>query len=267
MATPFNAVVTASMPAVQAALWEVKLKAGAIHLGGSAVLLTMYLALVIGVWYPSPFLQLEEGWRVMLILIGVDLAAGPLLTTIVYRPGKPGLRFDLTVIVTVQLMLFAWGTFVTFEERPAYVVFNIDRFTILSTEDVDTEGVDNPFLAAPHAERPLMVYMRPPQTHSEKTRAVTHAFFEAGTSMTYQAERYESYYDHVDIVVAAGIDIESKVKASADNRRAMEVFLAEAGGVVADYAFLPIEGRKNDTTIAVARSTGKVAGYVDIDPW
>ncbi len=237
------------------------------HLCGSAALLAIYLTLLVGYWYPPPYLQLEEGWRVTLILVGVDLAVGPLLTLIVFKPGKPGLKFDLTVIVALQLAFFAWGMRVAYNERPAYVVFNVDRFTILSDSDVVRGKGASPVLQPDAESGPLMVYAPPPRTRAEQTELVLGVIIGGEQSFTYRAERYEPYRDHVDSVLAAGIDMTAQFAARPEIKVKVEKFLAARQGNLEDYAFLPIEGRKHDMMVALDRATGEVAGYIDVDPF
>ena len=52
------------------------------------------------------------------IIMGVDLVLGPLLTLIVYVPGKKGLKFDLTMIGITQIGCLMAGLWVVHNERP-----------------------------------------------------------------------------------------------------------------------------------------------------
>ena len=65
--------------------------------------------LVVEIWYPDFFFLTDGGWQGLRLLLGVDLVLGPLLTLIVYRNGKPGLRMDLTMIGIVQASCLAAG--------------------------------------------------------------------------------------------------------------------------------------------------------------
>ena len=80
-----------------------KLRAFAVHLCGSVAIISLYLLLVFLVWYPYPYFAIEKVWDVIRVVIGVDIFIGPLLTLVVYRAGKPSLKFDLTAIIAVQL--------------------------------------------------------------------------------------------------------------------------------------------------------------------
>jgi hypothetical protein len=79
-----------------------KLRAFAIHFGISFLIFIGLAYFVVAIWYPGFFFESDGGWEGMRIIVGVDLVLGPLLTLIVYKHGKPGLRFDLTLIGLVQ---------------------------------------------------------------------------------------------------------------------------------------------------------------------
>jgi hypothetical protein len=54
--------------------------------------------LILYQWYPGFFYAIDGGWEGMRIIVGVDLILGPILTLVVFKAGKPGLRFDLTMV-------------------------------------------------------------------------------------------------------------------------------------------------------------------------
>ena len=78
-------------------------KASGIHLLLSAAIAVVVLTLMLMVWYPWPLFEAAGGSRLVFILVGVDVTLGPLITLVIFKSGKPGLKFDLTVIALVQL--------------------------------------------------------------------------------------------------------------------------------------------------------------------
>jgi len=62
--------------------------ASLVHLMISLVLVASILALVIFVWYPSPYFGVMGVKTVMLILALVDVTIGPLITLIIFNPKK-----------------------------------------------------------------------------------------------------------------------------------------------------------------------------------
>ncbi len=72
-------------------------KAAGIHLSISILIGLVVGALLFGVWYPPPFFHAAGADMLVLLLVGVDVVLGPLLTLIVFKSGKRGLKFDLAL--------------------------------------------------------------------------------------------------------------------------------------------------------------------------
>ena len=112
-------------------------RAASIHLLLSAFVGTCVLALMLLVWYPGQYFRIAGGSVLVLILVGVDVGLGPLITLIVFDPAKRWLKLDLAFIATVQLVALAYGSFVMFEARPVYAVFVVDQFDVVTAIDLD----------------------------------------------------------------------------------------------------------------------------------
>ena len=57
-----------------------RVRAFLIHLSASALLAVMALAVVFGLWYPAPLHAAVGVSAIVLLLVGVDVVIGPLLT-------------------------------------------------------------------------------------------------------------------------------------------------------------------------------------------
>ena len=97
--------------------------AGFYHLLISLFIFALLAGISLTLWYPGFFYSIDGGWEGMRIIIGVDLVLGPLLTTIVFKSGKPGLKFDLTAIGTMQATCLLAGVLIVYSERPLFFVF------------------------------------------------------------------------------------------------------------------------------------------------
>jgi len=89
------------------------------------------------VWYRWPLFRIAGGSGLTLILAGVDMTLGPLITLVVFKSGKKGLKFDLAVIALLQATALAYGVHVVYAARPVYLVFAFDRFNVMTAEDID----------------------------------------------------------------------------------------------------------------------------------
>ena len=114
-----------------------KLKASAIHLLISAIIIGFFLLIVYFLWYPYPLYITEGLSQITIILLGVNLVLGPVMTFILYKKGKKYLLFDLSIVIAIQLSAFAYGAMTIAEGRPVYIVFATDIFKTVPHAMID----------------------------------------------------------------------------------------------------------------------------------
>jgi hypothetical protein len=135
--------------------------AAGIHLLISAAIISVLLAVVFFVWYPSPYFSLAGAHAPLLVLIGVDLVLGPLLTLLVYKVDKPSLRFDLAVIACIQLLALAYGGYSLASQRPVFLAFDRGTLEVISWADVKERPVPDDIAAQIPLAGPLPVWVYP----------------------------------------------------------------------------------------------------------
>lgn len=108
----------------------------AFHLGNSMVLALIAITLVYLVWYPDPIAAAVGVGDVFLMMLGIDVVLGPVMTFIVYKQGKKTLVLDLTVIVLIQLAAFGYGLHAITAARPAWLVYSGSRFDLVQANDL-----------------------------------------------------------------------------------------------------------------------------------
>jgi hypothetical protein len=116
-------------------------QAAGLHLLICVAIASTAIAVILGLWFPGPLFEAAGGLGLLYILVGVDVSLGPLLTLIVFKSGKPGMKFDLAVIATVQLTALIYGCSVVFLARPVFMVFVKDRFELVSVVELDPAEV------------------------------------------------------------------------------------------------------------------------------
>lgn len=114
-----------------------RFKAAGIHLGISAVIALGSLMTMLTLWYPPPYFKAMGGNELILLIVGVDVAIGPLITLIVFDARKKSLPFDLAVIATLQLAAFAYGMYAMQSGRPVFTVFTGERLVVVSAAEID----------------------------------------------------------------------------------------------------------------------------------
>jgi hypothetical protein len=115
-----------------------RLKALGLHLLASTVaLMLIFGALYLG-WYRWPGWYLADVSRVVLVMAGVDIVVGPLLTFIVAGANKPrrALARDIAVIVAIQLVALIYGTMSIWNGRPLYYAFSENVLQVVQAYDI-----------------------------------------------------------------------------------------------------------------------------------
>ena len=108
-----------------------RVRAALIHLTLSAAVAAAVFLPIYFFWYPDVLFESAGGRDLFFLIVGVDVSLGPLITLIIFKPGKKGLVFDLIVIGLMQTAALTYGVYVLFESRPVYLAFVKDRFEIV----------------------------------------------------------------------------------------------------------------------------------------
>ncbi|MGA2189330.1 MAG: hypothetical protein ABSH33_12425 [Steroidobacteraceae bacterium] len=118
-----------------------RLKAFGLHLLASCVVLTIVLGTLYLGWYRWPGWYLADAAKVTIVLAGVDLVVGPLLTGIVASPGKPRrvLARDIAVIAAVQVSALIYGSVSLWNGRPLYYAFSEDVLQLVQAYDIEPQ--------------------------------------------------------------------------------------------------------------------------------
>lgn len=104
-----------------------RVRAVTLHIAVSLAVVSCVSLIVMLKWYPGALMESDGDWRGVLILALVDVVLGPFLTAIVYKPRKPGLMFDMSVIVAVQVFALVYGLSTLHSQRPALLVYADDQ--------------------------------------------------------------------------------------------------------------------------------------------
>lgn len=242
--------------------WRAKLGAFGAHLLLSIVVFLAIIALTVWLWYPPPFFWIDGGLQVTLLAAAVDIVAGPLLTLVVYRPKKPTLVMNLTVIAAVQAAALAWGVQVLYAQRPvlaAFVGHQQNRFFPVTEEQASGGKRSLDELRALSAARPPLVFIDLPDNDAEAVRLLT----SSGESVLRQTDRFRSIDgERLQRIVQASRTPRNYEVLAPDMAAAMKRFAAEHGGDADAFAFVPVVGRFGNAMLALSRRDGSVIDVV-----
>ena len=244
-----------------------KLRAFLIHLGISLTVVGAVVAFVFFVWYPDFYFQVKGAGSVLRVLIGVDLVIGPALTLLVYKPNKPGLRFDLATIAVLQLVALVYGTVTLFSERPYFTVFAVDRFVVLARKDVDLSGINNDQLTDKPFAGPITVVATLPGDIDEYQRFLNSVIFENQPDLERRPEYWSPYAEQTEQVLARAGSIESLRANRSVAGKQLERLLQKIDKRDNQLGFLPLFSNKGDFVMIIDRDNGMPIDAIEVDTW
>lgn len=112
-------------------------KASGTHLLLSLLVIGGIALAAVLAWYPWGLHRISGVDRILLIMLGIDITAGPLLTLVVYKRGKRSLKFDLATIVVLQLAFLGYGLYTLWQARPVFLVGIDGQFTLVTANEID----------------------------------------------------------------------------------------------------------------------------------
>ena len=216
--------------------------------------------LILYQWYPDFFFSIDGGWEGMRIIIGVDLVLGPLLTLIVFKSGKPGLKFDLVAIGTLQAVCLAIGTYIVYIERPLFFIFDQGHFYSSSKDTFTNFGAQVPDHRR-WEKIPARVFVRMPDDPIEEAD-LRGELYRQGIPTWTHSPLYESLEANMDLVMENG-SAESELRAY-DTENQLDNWLQEVGGTFAEYAFFPIHSRYRSTYMAIRRTDRAIMKLLEV---
>jgi len=243
-------------------------KAAGIHICISMLIGLVSATLTFFVWYPHPYSQAAGADKLVLILLGVDVVLGPLLTLIVFRAGKWGMRFDLTVIAVAQACAFLYGTSVVVRARPAFVVANVDRFNLVAANDIDdadyAKAKRPEFRSAPWTG-PRLIGALPPTDINERNKIVLAG--PGGKDIDTMPQYYVDYADVARNILQRAKTIDELTKQQPDAKPLIEAWLHTHGRDAADIKWVPLSARRATLTMLLDGQTGATLDVLPIVPW
>jgi len=205
-------------------------QAAGTHLLICLAIAVMAVAVILGLWFPGPLVQAAGGVGLLYLLVGVDVVLGPLLTLVVFKSGKPGMKFDLAVIGTVQLAALVYGCTVVFLARPAFIVFVKDRFELVSVVELNPADVAKakyPEFRMLSWTGPKLAAADPPTDPATRQKFIELAM--SGIDVQSFPEYYVPYGERRQQVLGAALSIDRLRKDEPVNARAVDAWLASSG--------------------------------------
>lgn len=241
-----------------------RLKAFSIHFAISFVIFLILLYFILVQWYPQPLFSTDGGWRVIRIIVGVDLILGPFLTLIVFKPGKPGLKFDLAMIGLVQALALSWGVWTSYNERPAAVIYTLDFFTPVPYYQLKEHGMTAKKLKQFGDSWPITIYSDIPKDNLSEILAKS--MREAKPLYLYN-EYYKKFSkDQAPILKASSMNnLEKYVEDKPELKKLYQRSLLNSSANT-NISYLAMHSREKWVTVIFDLDGMKIIDTIDIEP-
>ena len=240
-----------------------RFKAFAIHFSISFAIFLILLYFILVQWYPQPLFSTDGGWRVIRIIVGVDLILGPLLTLIVFKSGKPGLKFDLTMIALVQAIALSWGVWTTYNERPAAIIYTLDFFTPVPAYQLAEQGITAKKLKQFGDSWPIIIYSDIPK--DKLSEVLAKSMYEKKPLYLFD-EYYKKFsLDQADALKENSMNLEKYVEDKPELKKIYQHALL-TGTAKTNISYLALHSREKWVTVVFDLDTMKIIDTIDIEP-
>ncbi len=113
------------------------------HLFISFLIALLVVGLVFFIWYPAPLAKAVGVTHIFLMMLTIDVIVGPLLGLLVYKEDKKSLKFDLTIIIAIQISALLYGIYSIEQGRPVWIVYSVDRFELVRKNEIILENINH----------------------------------------------------------------------------------------------------------------------------
>ena len=244
-------------------------KASAIHLVLSILVLSAIAAVLVWRWYPPGLFHMAHADKLLLIIAGVDVVMGPLLTLIVYKQGKKTLKFDLTVIALLQMAAMGYGLHTVWQSRPVYLVAMPDRFNLVFENDLDPADLAE----APAQFRSLpWITVEPIAALLPKSRKARQDLLfqtlDTGKDLHLLPKYYAPFRAGAAELLRHSLPIDTFMAHLKDEEKTtLLAAVTKTGRAPGALRVVPIGSNRGDASMLINSRTGEPLRPVAIDPW
>ena len=244
-------------------------RATIIHLALSTALAFLVICLMALVWYPPPLFEVLGGYGLLLLIAGVDIVLGPLLTCIVFKQNQKLFLLDISIIAACQIAALGYGLYTIAEVRPVYIVFVKDRFELVRAFEPTEKNyaAARPEHRSPPWTGPKLVGINFPESNAE-TMEIMESAMQGGPDFHLLPKYYAAFEDSKAAVMAKARPLETlkKFNAKEDHKRIDQI--PQSLGIAPDeIGFLPFRAVREDLSVLVNSKTGDVLKVVKLLPW
>ena len=249
-------------------VWRPRIQAALIHLGASMAVAVVVATMVFAFWYPGAYRSFSGGTELFLLVVGVDLGLGPLITLVIFDRRKPikELQRDIAVVVVLQLAALVYGLNMVSISRPVVIALEEDRFRVVPASGVYLEElpVASSEFRSLSLTGPRLVRSALPTDPDERTKALSLGF------RGYDIGARPALWSPWDAAARAEALAHAKPIAQLalrhPNRKAeLDAAIAETGLTAQALVYIPMITFREDWVALLDAAKGDVVGFAPVD--
>lgn len=232
------------------------------HFAASVIVATCIAYIVFMFWYSSPLNTAVGVTHIFLMMLSIDMVLGPFFTWLVYKEGKKSLKFDLTIIISIQVLALGFGLYKIADGRPVWIVFNVDRFELVKNNEViiqHIEKIPEPFRQNSYLKPKFAATQFASDAKTRTADLMTELV--DGVSIAQRPERYIPLEKAKNQILKRSQPLSLLNKYN--TRQQVEQILSQYPDT---KMYLPLSATKQDMTVLLNHQ-GEVIKIVDLRPW
>jgi hypothetical protein len=248
--------------------WREKFRAFAIHFLLTAALGACAAALIFFVWFPRPFATMIGGTELFLLVVGCDMALGPLISLVIYdsRKSRRELVTDYSIIGVIQLAALVYGVYIVAGTRPVYVAFSKDRIEIVTARDIrdpELAAARDPAWAHLPLTGPRLVAIQVPEQDQQN------ALFQsvAGNEEHQRPKFYAPYETALPEIRRRAAPLPALTATFPAAGPLVDAAMRDVKIPAERVRWLPVHHRRGFWTVLIDTDDGEPVGYVAFDPY
>lgn len=224
-------------------------------------------AIVFFIWYSRPWGQMLGVGAIFATVVGVDVVCGPLLTLLLAHPRKPArtLYVDISLVAVIQMVALSYGLWTMFAARPVVVAFEVDRFVVVTANEVIASELDE----APPDLRTLSwmgaryVATRSPRTDYEHLKSIELSM--SGVTTAMRPGWWRPYEEASSGMARAARPLSELLKKRVEQQTTLKDAAVRSGVSVADLRYLPLTSSRQSDWVMLLDASGKAVGHAHVD--
>jgi hypothetical protein len=236
-----------------------------LHLALSLLLLLPALYVVGVYWYPPPFFGADGGWQGFRNIAGVALVLGPLLTLVVFKPGKKGLTVALIVIAVLQLSTLIAGVVIAWREHPVAIVYTQGYVTPVPRYQLRQAGLNPGDLGRFGTRKPRLIYVDIPDD-LEGRQSLYAQSLSSGVPLYLFVHRYQIVTPAIkQKMLRSSRELLAWLETDPAGKRELDAFYQIRPELYDYYLFLPLHSRYLRKVMVLRLHDLSYAGSLDVD--